>query len=69
MVEKTVGEDDKDSFYYKAKRWNMAPIYDELKQKYYVEVEGKRSDELPTFKKSKPIARSEIESISTSSER
>ena len=47
----------------------MAPIYDELKQKYYVEVEGKRSDELPTFKKSKPIARSEIESISTSSER
>ena len=45
------------------------PIYDELKQKYYVEVEGKRSDELPLFKKSKPIARSEIESISTSTER
>ena len=59
----------KDSFYYKAKRWSFVPVYDELKQKYYVEVEGKRSDELPVFKKSKPIARSEIESISTGTER
>lgn len=47
----------------------MVPIYDENKRKYFVEVEGQRSDELPTFKKQKPIARSEIESISNSSER
>ena len=55
--EEQAEEDKKDSFYYKKKRWNILPIYDVLKQKYYVEVDGQRSDELH-YKKI--IARSEI---------
>ena len=65
----TTDEDEKDSFYYSAKKWNVVPIYDEIKHKYYVQVQGERSDELPLFKKSKPLVRSDIESNFTESER